>query len=283
MSVLDWLGHSSFQKHARMIEDLLSRLDADARCVASDGATWGEWACGPAEAEVSLRVQADPAILAAWCTVAPFPPEGDVPGFCRRLLEINADLVNAALSLHEGALRVESSRPLEALQAEEAASVVQSVGEAASRVRQVLAEEYAWLFYETPFDRYFRMAESVLAGYGLDPAAHRLRTDDRTYAQWGLPLAAADVVLSLTARSSFGAVQVFAPVARLPEQGREDFLRRLLALGDGLLQVGPVLHGDEVHLQSSRPLAGLDPGELGEILERVARYAREYGDALRSG
>jgi hypothetical protein len=134
---------------------------------------------------------------------------------------------------------------------------------------------------EANFKSCERMVEAVLSARGLAVDTSRIQSNDGP--AWGLTHGSAEIYIFLSPGTGDNFIQVVSPVM-IPTNDALDgphLMRRLLELNASeLTGCAFGLRGDEVVLTADRSTAGLDRGELEEMIRRVAEYADFYDDIL---
>jgi hypothetical protein len=141
------------------------------------------------------------------------------------------------------------------------------------------------------------LVEKVIEGLGVDPAAVRVpdRVPDPQTAQggnapeeqanWTLQRGSAQILVSVVRRKEDGGgvhLRVIAPLITLPEASkREALYKRVLELNAaGLGNAAFGLVNDRLVVVSERPAAGMDAGELNQIIRHLAAVADTYDNRL---
>jgi hypothetical protein len=129
-----------------------------------------------------------------------------------------------------------------------------------------------------------QMVEEVLADRGAPVERCRITPSSSRGPGWAFSQGSAEVYIFLTVGANAeNFIQVVSPVMRpTPEtMATPRFLQHLLTLNAGELTGAAFgLREDEVVLTADRSTAGLDRGEVEEMIRRVSDYADHYDDAL---
>lgn len=129
-----------------------------------------------------------------------------------------------------------------------------------------------------------RTLEAVLVKLGLDPAAVK-RSESPELVVYALRRGSADVLLSVGHRGENAYVRAAAPVVIPPEDpaARSRLFERVLELNaQGLGNAAFGLFEGRIVALSERPLAGLDEGELEQLVTHLAAVADTFDDRLAS-
>lgn len=129
--------------------------------------------------------------------------------------------------------------------------------------------------------RYQALIEDILEELGVDPARTRQHAEDsRVQHSWSLKFGSANIFMDLLLEDGEGLLRLDSPILLLPKDNREEFLAWILQLNHNLAEAAFSLHGQEVHIVSTRPLEGLDAEEARSILTRICGYADDLDNAL---
>lgn len=126
------------------------------------------------------------------------------------------------------------------------------------------------------------MVESVITKLGIDPVKARVK-DAPDQVTWTLMRGSASVLVTVIHRTEQKNVflRVASPVLALPEGNREALYKRLLELNvGGLANAAFGLLGEKVVAVSERPAAGLDAGEVDQMVRHLSAVADTYDDRL---
>ncbi len=132
---------------ARAVENILASIDVDptaARMDVESGYSWNFWR-GSALIEVYLTPE-DWGYLQVLSPIMHLPQSNLLPLY-RRLLELNLEMTNAALGVHEDVVYVFHERLLEGLDAVEADVIVRRLAQYADELDDVLVEEFGGRMY----------------------------------------------------------------------------------------------------------------------------------------
>lgn len=127
---------------------------------------------------------------------------------------------------------------------------------------------------------YANLVQNILREIGVNPDQARLATTEGF--AWTFRRGSAIVEIYLVQRDGAGQLKVLSPVMHLPASGLLPLYRRLLEMNLSLANAAFGVYSDVVYVFSERPLAGLDPQEVDQIVSQVARLADEYDDRLVS-
>ncbi len=119
--------------------------------------------------------------------------------------------------------------------------------------------------------------EGILRALGVD--AQSALMEVASGFGWHFQRGSALIEVYLTPEEQ-GYLQVLSPIMHLPPGNLLTLYRRLLELNLQLTNAALGVHEDVVYLYHERLLAGLDAGEAGAIIRRLAGYADELDDAL---
>jgi hypothetical protein len=137
----------------------------------------------------------------------------------------------------------------------------------------------------TDFEKAKELVEATIRKIGLDPAVCRAPAVGDAQAGWTLKRGSAPVLVTVThhEHEDVSYLRVVSPVVTLPaEAGNQVALfRRVLELNaGGLANAAFGLVGDRVVVVSERPAAGLDAGEVEQIVRHLAAVADTFDDRL---
>ncbi len=135
---------------------------------------------------------------------------------------------------------------------------------------------------EELFSRTKETVESVIAKLGIDVAKARVK-DSPDQASYTLMRGSASVLVTVVHRAEQKNVflRVASPVLVLPPANHEALFKRLLELNTaGLANAAFGLLGDKVVAVSERPAAGLDAGEVDQMIRHLSAVADTYDDRL---
>jgi hypothetical protein len=121
-------------------------------------------------------------------------------------------------------------------------------------------------------------------GPGPQPARDQVNTPEE-HANWTLQRGSAQILVSVVRRKEDGGgvhLRVIAPLITLPEASkREALYKRVLELNAaGLGNAAFGLVNDRLVVVSERPAAGMDAGELNQIIRHLAAVADTYDNRL---
>ena len=132
---------------ARAVEDILASIGVDeaaARMAVESGYGWN-FLRGSALIEVYLTPE-DWGFLQVLSPIMHLP-QSNLLALYRRLLELNLELTNAALGVHEDVVYLYHERLLEGLDAVEADAVLRRIAGVADELDDVLVEEFGGRLY----------------------------------------------------------------------------------------------------------------------------------------
>lgn len=132
---------------ARTVEDILASIGVDAaaaRMAVESGYGWN-FLRGSALIEVYLTPE-DWGFLQVLSPIMHLP-QSNLLALYRRLLELNLELTNAALGVHEDVVYLYHERLLEGLDAVEADAVLRRIAGVADELDDVLVEEFGGRLY----------------------------------------------------------------------------------------------------------------------------------------
>ena len=140
-------GDQQLALSARVVENILASIDVDpttARMDVESGYAWNFWS-GSALIEIYLTPE-DWGYLQVLSPIMHLPQSNLLPLY-RRLLELNLEMTNAALGVHEEVVYVFHERLLEGLDAVEADVIVRRLAQYADELDDVLVEEFGGRMY----------------------------------------------------------------------------------------------------------------------------------------
>ena len=125
------------------------------------------------------------------------------------------------------------------------------------------------------------LVETAITGLGLDPATVRAK-DTPEQSSWTLKRGSASLLVTCVKRQDVLTLRVVSPVLLLPDaDARLPLFTRVLELNaNGLGNCAFGLVGDRIVALSERPVEGLDPKEIEQIIRQVAAVADTYDDRL---
>lgn len=125
------------------------------------------------------------------------------------------------------------------------------------------------------------LVETAIKSLGLDPATVRAK-DTPEQASWTLKRGSAALLVTVVRRQEVLTLRVVSPVLILPAaEARLPLYTRVLELNaNGLGNCAFGLVGDRLVALSERPVEGLDPKEIEQIVRQVAAVADTYDDRL---
>jgi hypothetical protein len=133
------------------------------------------------------------------------------------------------------------------------------------------------------------LVDQTIRKLGLDPDACRAAAapsgGDATRASWTLKRGSASVLVTVTHYQAEGQVflRVASPVVTLPTDAAKQnaCIRRLLELNAaGLVNAAFGLAGDRVVAVSERPVQGLDPEEVEQMIKHLSAVADTFDNKL---
>ncbi len=138
---------------------------------------------------------------------------------------------------------------------------------------------------DNDFENAKRLVEATIRKLGLDPNTTRAAAASDGQAAWTLRRGSASVLVAVTKHDDEGTVylRVASPVVTLPPDASKHppLLRKLLELNAaGLANAAFGLLGDRVVVVSERPAAGLDEGEVDQMIRHLAAVAVTVDDRL---
>ena len=140
-------GDQQLALSARAVENILASIDVDptaARMDVESGYAWNFWR-GSALIEIYLTPE-DWGYLQVLSPIMHLPQSNLLPLY-RRMLELNLEMTNAALGVHEDVVYVFHERLLEGLDAVEADVIVRRLAQYADELDDVLVEEFGGRMY----------------------------------------------------------------------------------------------------------------------------------------
>ena len=137
---------------------------------------------------------------------------------------------------------------------------------------------------EKDFENARTLVEATIRKIGLDPATTRAPASADSVAAWTLKRGSASVLVTVTQHDDGATyLRVASPVVTLPaDPGRHGaIMRKVLELNaSGLVNAAFGLIGDRVVAVSERPAAGLDAGEVEQIVKHLSAVADTFDDRL---
>jgi hypothetical protein len=138
---------------------------------------------------------------------------------------------------------------------------------------------------EKDFENARTLVEATIRKIGLDPATTRAPAGADSVAAWTLKRGSASILVTVTRHDDERAtyLRVASPVVTLPADAAQHgaIMRRLLELNaSGLVNAAFGLMGDRVVAVSERPAAGLDAGEVEQIVKHLSAVADTFDDRL---
>ncbi|MDE2952285.1 MAG: YbjN domain-containing protein [Chloroflexota bacterium] len=132
---------------ARAVEQILAQIGVDAAAARMDVESGYGWNFlrGSALIEVYLSPE-ERGYLQVLAPIMHLPPSNLLPLY-RRLLELNLELTNAALGLHEDVVYLYHERLLEGLDAGEADVIIRRLARVADELDDALVEEFGGRLY----------------------------------------------------------------------------------------------------------------------------------------
>lgn len=120
--------------------------------------------------------------------------------------------------------------------------------------------------------------EQILTAVGIDPKMARLEVENGY--GWNFRRGSAIIEVYVSQKDGSGYLQVLSPIIHLPDKGLLQLYRRLLELNLQLVNASLGIYLDVVYVFNERPLQGLDPEEVNQIITQLAGYADELDDQL---
>jgi Putative bacterial sensory transduction regulator len=138
---------------------------------------------------------------------------------------------------------------------------------------------------EIDFENAKTLVESTIRKIGLDPAATRAPAASGSGVMWTLKRGSASILVTVTRHDDENAtyLRVASPVVTLPSDAakRGLLMRRLLELNAaGLANAAFGLVEERVVAVSERPAAGLDAGEVEQMIRHLSAVADTFDDRL---
>ena len=136
------------QRYAAVVEQILAAAGVDvaaARMATETGFGW-TFVRGSATIELYVSEQDGTGYLQVLSPIIHLPSNGLLPLY-RRLLEMNLQLTNAAIGVHEDKVYVFSERPLEGLDGAEANTIINLVSGYADELDDKLIAEFGGRLY----------------------------------------------------------------------------------------------------------------------------------------
>jgi hypothetical protein len=140
---------------------------------------------------------------------------------------------------------------------------------------------------QSEFEKAKELVEATIRKLGLDPAAmrHPGAPSNDTQAAWTLKRGSASVLVTVTHHEDEDEtyLRVASPVVSLPSDPKNHaaLFRRLLELNAaGLANAAFGIVGDRVVTVSERPVGGLGPEEVEQIVRHLAAVADTFDDRL---
>ncbi|MFN8527817.1 MAG: YbjN domain-containing protein [Anaerolineae bacterium] len=134
--------------HAQTVEGILGKIGVDpvqARMTINDGYGWS-FRRGSALIEIYVTQKETAGFLQVLSPIVHLPMTGLLPLY-RRLLELNLQLTEAALGVYLDTVFVFVERPLEAMDPEEADSIINNVAAYADELDDKLVNEFGGRLY----------------------------------------------------------------------------------------------------------------------------------------
>jgi hypothetical protein len=137
---------------------------------------------------------------------------------------------------------------------------------------------------QNDFENAKKLVEATIRKIGLDPATCKAPSAGENQSAWTLKRGSASVLVAVTRHDEGTAyLRVASPVVTLPTDpaAHSALFRKLLELNAaGLANAAFGLIGDRVVVVSERPAAGLDEGEVDQIVRHLAAVADTFDDRL---
>lgn len=137
---------------------------------------------------------------------------------------------------------------------------------------------------ENDFENAKGLVEATIRKIGLDPATTVVPGGSPTGIAWTLKRGSASVLVSVNRRDDGAThLRLASPVVTLPSDSAKQgaLMRRLLELNAaGLVNAAFGLMGDRVVAVSERPAAGLDAGEVEQMVMHLSAVADTFDDRL---
>ena len=141
-------SRADLARYAATVEEILASLNIDlgaARIDTEQGYGWS-FRRGTAVIEVYISEHDNVGYLQVLSPIVVLPESGLLPLY-RRLLELNLQLTNASLGVYYDVINVFNERPLEALDPEEADSIIRMVAAYADDLDNKLVGEFGGRLY----------------------------------------------------------------------------------------------------------------------------------------
>jgi hypothetical protein len=138
---------------------------------------------------------------------------------------------------------------------------------------------------EKDFENAKTLVIATIRKIGLDPDTTRAPGESDVVASWTLKRGSASVLVTVVRHEEQKAtfLRVASPVVTLPADAQKQvaIMRRLLELNAaGLANAAFGLIGDRVVAVSERPAAGLDAGEVEQMVTHLSAVADTFDDRL---
>lgn len=138
---------------------------------------------------------------------------------------------------------------------------------------------------EKDFENAKTLVIATIRKIGLDPDTTRAPGESDAVASWTLKRGSASVLVTVVRHEEQKAtfLRVASPVVTLPADAQKQvaIMRRLLELNAaGLANAAFGLIGDRVVAVSERPAAGLDAGEVEQMVMHLSAVADTFDDRL---
>jgi hypothetical protein len=138
---------------------------------------------------------------------------------------------------------------------------------------------------EKDFENARTLVEATIRKIGLDPATTRASGGSGSVTAWTLKRGSASVLVTVTRHDDERAtyLRIASPVVTLPADAAKHggIMRRLLELNaGGLSNAAFGLIGERVVAVSERPAAGLDAGEVEQMVMHLSAVADTFDDRL---
>lgn len=142
------------ENYRELIEDILGDLGIDPQENLEEAQDQKRYSwCvrrGSANVFIELFSENQESYFMVDCPILRLPPEDQLAGFYRRLLEINDKLVEAGLVARGDEIHLVGIRPLRGLDAEEASGMLDRISSWADTLDNQLAEEFGAPLWDVP-------------------------------------------------------------------------------------------------------------------------------------
>lgn len=123
-----------------------------------------------------------------------------------------------------------------------------------------------------------RIVGGVLEKIGVD---HRPETlsGDRGYG-WSIRRGSAVIFITVNRADQQSYLRLVSPILHLPAENLLPLYRTLLGINMELTSAALAVHEDKICVVSERPVRGLDPEEVDDLIKRISYYADELDNKL---